>query len=174
MITKYKARKTTFGVEDTNYYYLAPEKLQVAEDDDNENDEVMNEKSDVYSFAMIVFEIISNERPFNKQDKSSVLIHKIINDKYRPVLSDTIPSCFKQLIERCWSSDPNTRPSFSEIVEELETNEEFINIEVNKEKYNDCIQYLKNNQKENYFNNLLNELFIKNKTFPLTVHKSSL
>ena len=60
--------------------------MQVSEDDDNENDEVKNEKSDVYSFAMIVFEIISNEHPFNKQDKSCVLIPKIINDKLKSTI----------------------------------------------------------------------------------------
>lgn len=51
------------------------------------------------------------------------------------------PSC-QNLIESCWSSNVEGRPTFSEIVTELKTSLNFITENINKEEYLKYIQDL--------------------------------
>ena len=45
-----------------------------------------------------------------------------------------IPDCYKLLITRCWSQKAENRPTFSEVVEEFKTNEDFITVTVDKDE----------------------------------------
>lgn len=80
---------------------------------------------DVYSFSVIFYELFSNEIPFKNYDMN-MLYSKVIMNGERPEFKHPIHNCYKNLIERCWSHDPENRPTFDEIVEELRTNKEFI------------------------------------------------
>lgn len=44
----------------------------------------------------------------------------------RPMLADPIDKVHVNLVESCWDQNPNKRPTFEEIVEELRTNKEII------------------------------------------------
>lgn len=62
----------------------------------------------------------------------------------RPVIEETMCNkAYKNLIERCWSQDPKSRPSFSEIVNELERNFDFITPNINYEEYRRYIKFIK-------------------------------
>ena len=109
---------------------MAPEVLR----EDN-----YNEKADVYSFGVIVFFILSNGQM--PDIKLGELMNGIIPE---------IPSSFEilsaQLIESCWSSDPEERPSFDLICDKLEENEfELFNLS-ETEKHE--IQFFVNKLKE--------------------------
>jgi len=76
-------------------------------------------KADVYSFAIVLWQIISLEAdPFPTLDNESY--KKAILSGVRP----DIPSCcsplFTELLKRCWHPRPEKRPSFAVIMEVLE------------------------------------------------------
>ena len=87
--------------------YMAPEILQ---------QEPYNNKVDVFSFAIILYEIFTCKVPSeDPQNKNKFQLASFIMGK-RPTLNDRFPDFFKQLIEDCWAHDPNKRPSFAQIL----------------------------------------------------------
>lgn len=89
-----------------NSIYLAPEILQGNDDYD--------ESTDVYAFAMIAYQIITEKVPFNEINDSSSLKNKIINGD-RPEFLESVPQEMQNLLSRCWSDIPEERPKFKEI-----------------------------------------------------------
>ncbi len=75
-------------------------------------------KADVWSFAMVCFEILTRKVPF-KDALQTPLFHSITVDGLRPVLPDECPRRLDSLIQRCWEYDPCERPDFTEICNEL-------------------------------------------------------
>ena len=79
---------------------------------------------DVYSFAMTCYEIVTGKYPL--QDEESILglsrtWHRIVSEELRPKLPVGLDSRLAELIRRCWRHDPNQRPDFDEICNELAT-----------------------------------------------------
>lgn len=100
-----------------------------------------SKSSDVYAFGIIAFEIMMNEKAFKNFDKNE--IKKSVTEKgQRPKFNEIVPSCYRQLIEKCWSQDPSLRPSFDEISNELKTNSNFITEKVNKDEFLKYVQYI--------------------------------
>ena len=85
--------------------------------------EMFSMKSDVYSFALLVYEILTNKKPFCKVGKGQ-LFEKIMNS-YRPDLSRSVPDQYRDLIEKCWSQNPDERPTFDQIVDSIERKDFF-------------------------------------------------
>jgi len=81
-----------------------------------------DEKSDVYSFAVILWEIITGEQPFAEFDIkwTHVLEDKIVQEGLRPTIPSNCTPAYASLIKRCWADSPSARPSFSKVVPELE------------------------------------------------------
>jgi serine/threonine protein kinase len=78
-------------------------------------DDSYTKKSDVYSYAMLVFRLLCDTRPFaNITDFND--LRKRVAAGERPILPPVIPGSYRELIVRCWSQDPCDRPSFSDIV----------------------------------------------------------
>ena len=99
--------------------WMAPETLQV-----NTSDNI-NEKVDVYSFGIIIWEIWARTQPYKDMDVSQV-INYVVNENGRPDLDlikkEEMPEGLLglfELMEKCWNKDPNSRPDFSEILETL-------------------------------------------------------
>lgn len=70
--------------------------------------------ADVYSFAMTCYEILTGDTPFEGVPNNQVYQSIVAGD--RPSLEDVnMPSMLRDLIQRCWATDPNERPNFSEI-----------------------------------------------------------
>lgn len=99
--------------------------------------------SDVYAFAIIAYEIMTLEELF-KDYNIFMLYSKVIINGERPKFKFPIPNCYQNLITRCWSPNPERRPTFQEIVEELNNNDEFIFDMIDKEEYYNYIDYIKN------------------------------
>ncbi|KAK8889143.1 hypothetical protein M9Y10_033887 [Tritrichomonas musculus] len=57
--------------------------------------------SDVYAFAMIVFEIMTNEEPAMQFRLPETICYHVAFKKYRPKFNVPIPQCYKDLIEKC-------------------------------------------------------------------------
>lgn len=109
--------------------WMAPEMMKIrnlvseslesqAETSNNEPNLKFPYKSDVYSFAMVCYEILTGEVPFSSLRATENLKKKVLEGA-RPQLPLKCPKELKNLIERCWRPDESERPSFSEICEEL-------------------------------------------------------
>ena len=103
-----------------------------------------SEMSDVYSYSFIVYEIMTNKIPFHTVPNLSDLYKEVVVKKSRPSLNNKqLPNIYKQFIEACWSEDPENRPSFDVIVNNLEKNQEFITNRIDKKEYFNYIKYLR-------------------------------
>lgn len=118
---------------DFNAIQISPEILK---------NEKNNEKSDVHSYSMIVYEIMTNEIPFKNIDNKVDLYNKVVKNKSRPIIKESIPYIYRYFMEICWSDEPEKRPSFDIIVSNLEKNREFITAEINSKEYFNCVKYV--------------------------------
>jgi len=93
--------------------YMAPEVYRGEEYD---------EKCDVYSFGIILWEIYTREEPYQDSRQSlsvEAFCDAVSNECLRPEIPEECPVNIKTLILDCWESDPDARPSFTYIVERL-------------------------------------------------------
>mmetsp|Transcript_25365 Transcript_25365/g.70562 ORF Transcript_25365/g.70562 Transcript_25365/m.70562 type:complete len:331 (+) Transcript_25365:36-1028(+) len=74
------------------------------------------EKADIYSYAMVLFEIVCREIPFDDEEPGQVPMLTLAGN--RPDM-DAIPchcpEALVQLMQRCWNGLPENRPSFTQI-----------------------------------------------------------
>jgi serine/threonine protein kinase len=91
---------------------MAPEAFE------NRKSDVNAFKTDVFSFAMTSFEILTGEKPFGTISCNSEYL-KVIHDGKRLELPKHCSKELKSLIHDCWSSEPSERPTFLEICKTL-------------------------------------------------------
>ncbi|KRX65581.1 Mitogen-activated protein kinase kinase kinase 7 [Trichinella sp. T9] len=88
-------------------YWMAPEVLSGSSDRD--------EKSDVYSWAICVWEMYSRQHPFGDVTNSNS-IYWMLLEGVRPHHVAGIPPEISKLINRSWATEPILRPCTTEIV----------------------------------------------------------
>ncbi|RHZ78319.1 hypothetical protein Glove_166g13 [Diversispora epigaea] len=74
--------------------------------------------SDVYSFGMIMLEILTSYPPYYNTPHDINLIMSICKGQ-KPEIKYEIPRLLRDLMERCWDSDPHNRPTAKELETEL-------------------------------------------------------
>ena len=74
--------------------------------------------SDVYAVGILVYELVTKKFAFKGQN-DNVIMYTISFAKKRPQLNGQVSSFYKNLISSCWDNDPEKRPTFSEIIEDL-------------------------------------------------------
>jgi len=106
------SRFTTMGVGTAQW--RAPEVFK-----DKQNTEKYTNAADVYSFALVFFEVLTGEVPFANISKSQILGK--IRCGERPILppDDYCPVHLSAFIEECWATRPEDCPRFSEICQRL-------------------------------------------------------
>ena len=132
--------------------YVAPEVLK---------GKPYTKAADIYSFGMIMYFIATGSQPYANCAHDKNLATSIING-IRPKLDDKlkIPKCYIDLMKKCWDSDPDNRPSISEVKKLIR------NWRNNNEQFNKAEEYRK-----------ANPLFIKNNqqtTHPQAIYTSRL
>jgi serine/threonine protein kinase len=87
--------------------------------EDEANREKYTKSADVYSFAMVFFQVLTGEIPF--ADIGPTMVLKSIRDGTRPRLPhvDYCPGYLSALIEKCWATNPAERPQFPKITQLL-------------------------------------------------------
>ncbi|XP_044492468.1 serine/threonine-protein kinase CTR1 [Mangifera indica] len=89
--------------------WMAPEVLR---------DEPSNEKSDIYSFGVILWELATLQQPWGNLNPAQVVAAVGFKGKRLEIPLDLNPQV-ASIIEACWVSEPRKRPSFSFIMELL-------------------------------------------------------
>ncbi len=87
--------------------YIAPEVLQGKD---------YTKKSDIYSFGMLCYEIITGFPPHHDMAHDGLLALKIIKG-FRPKFKMMVPKLLLDVINQCWNSDPSKRPDAEYLVE---------------------------------------------------------
>mmetsp|Transcript_73930 Transcript_73930/g.238978 ORF Transcript_73930/g.238978 Transcript_73930/m.238978 type:complete len:302 (-) Transcript_73930:49-954(-) len=93
-------------------HWMAPEVLMGTE---------YTAKADVFSFAMVAYEVVCRHVPFERLDPTSVA--RLTRAGRRPDLEDNtivpqkVPNGLLELITACWDQLPEARPAFAQIVE---------------------------------------------------------
>jgi serine/threonine protein kinase/ABC-type phosphate transport system substrate-binding protein len=77
-----------------------------------------SEETDVYSFGIILWEILLRRDPYEGINPTAVAVG-VIRDGLRPNMSLDVPPDMRLLVQDCWDGDPHARPSFGEIVTRL-------------------------------------------------------
>ncbi|XP_008811866.1 uncharacterized protein LOC120109084 [Phoenix dactylifera] len=119
-LSKVKRQKLVSGGVRGSIPWMAPELLTC-------EDSMVTEKVDVYSFGIVMWELLTGEEPYENMHFEDI-IAGIIKGDLRPEIPTWCDPLWRSLMERCWSTDPASRPSFSEIAKELRAIAASINI----------------------------------------------
>ena len=83
-----------------------------------------DERADVYSFGVLLYEIVSARIPYDNLDSNQVVMGVICQMLPRPTLEpeeeEQWPPEIMELMRWCWSEAPGDRPSFDQVLDALE------------------------------------------------------
>ncbi|CAN8312298.1 unnamed protein product [Cochlearia groenlandica] len=91
--------------------WMAPELL-------NGSSSKVSEKVDVFSFGIVLWEILTGEEPYANMHYGAI-IGGIVNNTLRPTIPSYCDSDWRILMEECWAPNPMSRPSFTEVAGRL-------------------------------------------------------
>ena len=96
---------------------MSPEMLQA----DTRNPVTITEKTDVYSFGILLWEMLTKKKAFSHHSMHGnfKLFRQAVLVGERPPIPSNCDPFLRQLLQTCWDLSPDDRPSFKSIVEEL-------------------------------------------------------
>ncbi|CAI9089089.1 OLC1v1023595C4 [Oldenlandia corymbosa var. corymbosa] len=112
LVTKSIKEDKPVGCQETSWRYLAPEVLK---------NEEYDTKVDVFSFALILQEMIEGSLPFSEKQENEV--PKLYVQNERPPFrapAKLYAHGLRELIEDCWNDKPSKRPTFRHVISRLE------------------------------------------------------
>ncbi|RLM69429.1 serine/threonine-protein kinase STY46-like isoform X2 [Panicum miliaceum] len=95
--------------ETGTYRWMAPEVI---------NHQPYDNKADVYSFAIVLSELMTSKIPYTTMSPLQAAVG--VRQGLRPQLPENAHPRLLILMQRCWEALPSNRPSFADIVTELE------------------------------------------------------
>ncbi|XP_017113230.1 mitogen-activated protein kinase kinase kinase isoform X2 [Drosophila elegans] len=93
------------------YAWMPPEVISVS---------TYSKSSDVWSYGVLLWELITGETPYKGFDPLSVAYGVAVNTLTLPI-PKTCPETWGALMKSCWQTDPHKRPGFKEILKQLES-----------------------------------------------------
>ena len=96
--------------------FMAPEMMKKQE---------VNEKADVYSFGILLWQIYARKKPFSSyktlktaQEKNDFA--EAVWGGYRPPISMNMPPFLAYMMTQCWATEPEDRPDFQQVIQWLD------------------------------------------------------
>ncbi|CAA6663773.1 unnamed protein product [Spirodela intermedia] len=108
-VARFKHQGGIMTAETGTYRWMAPEVI---------NHQAYDHKADVYSFAIVLWELATSKIPYEKSTPVQAALG--VRKGVRPELPQNMHPGLLNLMQRCWDGNPSKRPSFSEITCELE------------------------------------------------------
>ncbi|XP_020598392.1 serine/threonine-protein kinase HT1-like [Phalaenopsis equestris] len=105
-----EAHCAVFSDDAGTYRWMAPEMIK---------HKPYGRKVDVYSFGLLLWEMLTGAIPYEEMTPVQAAF-AVVNKNLRPVIPADCPVVLRGLIERCWSTLPERRPEFAQIVKVLE------------------------------------------------------
>ncbi|KAM3297356.1 hypothetical protein ACQJBY_039302 [Aegilops geniculata] len=112
-LSKIKRNTLVLGGVRGTLPWMAPELL-------NGSSSKVSEKVDVFSFGIVLWEILTGEEPYANMHYGAI-IGGIVNNTLRPPVPANCGPEWRRLMEQCWSPDPAQRPAFTEIAARLQS-----------------------------------------------------
>ena len=107
-------------------------------------------KADVYAFAILMYQVVTNSIPcpelYNGKLTDFQFVELVVYNGYRPKFDPKKPikKSLKKLIEKCWSQNPDERPSFQQIFKKLtrydESKDDCFFDDVDYDRFNEYIK----------------------------------
>ena len=125
VLGEYHAR-STIGTMANNPRWLSPEVLGGA---------TFTSSSDVFSFGVIMWEVLTCDLPWRLTNEWAIvnsvreggrLAVPPMDEVPGPRCSEDLFAGYVRLMTRCWSQDPESRPAFEGVVDELESLREMV------------------------------------------------
>lgn len=79
-----------------------------------------NHKADVYSFGIILWELNVGKKPFQGLNREQYY-ETVVHGGERPPLNKKWPDELCSLISSCWGADIGKRPTFTQVIESLDS-----------------------------------------------------
>jgi serine/threonine protein kinase len=90
--------------------YMAPEVIEGTR---------YSNKADIFSFGILLYELVTGKQPLQNSGGNPFKLFSKITSGAREPIPNSVESLTADLISRCWDGDPDHRPTFLEIFEEL-------------------------------------------------------
>ncbi|CAB4319623.1 unnamed protein product [Prunus armeniaca] len=100
-VARFQNQEGVMTAETGTYRWMAPEVI---------NHQPYDQKADVFSFAIVLWELVTAKVPYDTR----------LRCKLPWELDSTGHPKLLELMQKCWDADPSNRPSFSDIIAELE------------------------------------------------------
>lgn len=103
---RYKSYKNESIVSKENYYWMAPEVLR---------GETYEEPADVYSYGIILYEILTGKIPY--QNRSFTQVRGLVGYLgEKPSIPQNVNKQLRKIVNNCLISEPKRRPGFDNII----------------------------------------------------------
>lgn len=108
-MVKSSSTATTHSTPKGTYQYMAPEMGQGKP----------TEKADIYSFAIILWEMLHRKQPFFDMEVQAFQILESVRQGVRPSWNESIHLSLKELIIKSWATHPEERYSARQLEERI-------------------------------------------------------
>ncbi|KAL4565878.1 hypothetical protein LXL04_029984 [Taraxacum kok-saghyz] len=109
-VARFQNQQGVMTAETGTYRWMAPEVI---------NHQPYDQKADVFSFAIVLWELVTAKIPYRNMTPLQAALGVRLGK--RPDLPTNTHPKLLELMQRCWETEPDIRPSFSEIKLELVT-----------------------------------------------------